>query len=310
MMGIVTLHLFSYAGMGHHWIPRLCTSCVVGFVFISGYFGVKFSLTKLAKLYGVALFCATWCGVSVWMNGGSARGCLESIVSHLRVWWFVNAYIMLMLMAPMINYAMESSSRDKLLEISAPILILVFGWEFLTIVPSIREWIPADRGFGTHSGLTLVGIYVASRLYRLLNIEQKLSGRMWLFGWVVSGVICALNFGKYNSPFALIFAAASFALMKRLGETKLYGKFSSLGDVCVFLGPSMLSVYLLHVGGVIHLLWLKPVTASGIGKWLTALGVPTYPRLFLAIIIVFAICVVVDLARRAGLSSLKRIIMR
>lgn len=109
MMGIVTIHLFSHVGMGHHWIPRLCTTCVVGFVFISGYFGIKFSWQKVVKIYGVALFCALWCGVSIWMNEGGAKG-LYSIVSCLRVWWFVNAYIMLMLMTPIVERETKRTS--------------------------------------------------------------------------------------------------------------------------------------------------------------------------------------------------------
>ncbi len=64
MLGIVALHEYSYVGMGHNWVPRLLTSCVVGFVFISGYYGVKLSLAKLAKLYGVAIFCAAWFALS------------------------------------------------------------------------------------------------------------------------------------------------------------------------------------------------------------------------------------------------------
>ena len=41
MLFIVVLHVFSYVGLGHTWLPRLCTTGVVGFVFITGYFGLR-----------------------------------------------------------------------------------------------------------------------------------------------------------------------------------------------------------------------------------------------------------------------------
>lgn len=67
MLGIVVLHEYSYVGMGHNWLPRLFHTCVVGFVFISGYYGVKLSFAKFARLYGVAIFCATWFALSAFI---------------------------------------------------------------------------------------------------------------------------------------------------------------------------------------------------------------------------------------------------
>lgn len=74
MLGIVIIHEYSYVGLGHNWVARLLTSCVVGFVFISGYYGVKLSFAKFAKLYGVAIFCAAWFALSAFISTQGGGG--------------------------------------------------------------------------------------------------------------------------------------------------------------------------------------------------------------------------------------------
>lgn len=300
MLGIVVIHQYSYVGWGHHWIPRLLTSCVVGFVFISGYYGVRLSMGKLAKVYGVALFCAVWFGIHVAIVGEG--GGIRAIIDHLRVWWFVNAYIMLMLFSPLINQALTTcENRRGLLRVALPVLFVVFIWSFLCIVPGIKEIMPGDRSFGTHNGVTLIGIYIGARLFRLLQLEEKLPRWGWGLVWVVSGFFCACNLGKYNSPFALTFAAASFTLFKQLGESKFYHYLKGLGAVCLFLGPSMLSVYLLHVGGVVTFLGFGTLTTEPCFEALCEKGLAPTAALWAVIILSFVACVGIDLLRRAGL---------
>ena len=58
MFGICLLHAISQAGHNIAWAANMLMWCVPGFMFISGWFGIKFSIGKALKLYGISLYCA------------------------------------------------------------------------------------------------------------------------------------------------------------------------------------------------------------------------------------------------------------
>ena len=74
MFGICFLHAVGFGGHGEPWVCNVFASCVVGFVFISGWFGVRFSWGKIAKLYGVGMYAAVVFGILVHVTGMAADG--------------------------------------------------------------------------------------------------------------------------------------------------------------------------------------------------------------------------------------------
>lgn len=76
MFGICLLHTIGFGGYAAPWMQNILSSCVVGFVFISGWFGVKFSCRKLVKLYGIGLYCAMVFGILSVIGVGGGRGSL------------------------------------------------------------------------------------------------------------------------------------------------------------------------------------------------------------------------------------------
>ena len=58
MFGICLLHSITQAGHNVAWAANMLSWCVPGFMFISGWFGIKFSIGKVFKLYGISLYCA------------------------------------------------------------------------------------------------------------------------------------------------------------------------------------------------------------------------------------------------------------
>ena len=60
MFGVCLLHALDQGGYAdpHRGLDNLMTPSVVGFLFISGWFGVKLKLRSLAKLIGIGLYCA------------------------------------------------------------------------------------------------------------------------------------------------------------------------------------------------------------------------------------------------------------
>ena len=71
--GIVWLHSIGFGMPGkEEWLRSMLLPCVVGFVFISGWYGVRFSFKKIVRLYGVVGY-AILIGSLVrclWQGGG------------------------------------------------------------------------------------------------------------------------------------------------------------------------------------------------------------------------------------------------
>lgn len=77
---------------------------VDAFVAISGWFGIRFSIKKFVSLYGVILFYSVIGCVSWWLLDRSTFG-VESV--RVTGGWFGGSYLMLMLMAPLLNGAVD-----------------------------------------------------------------------------------------------------------------------------------------------------------------------------------------------------------
>ena len=70
MYGICLLHTVNFGGYQKWWLANVLYTCVVGFVFISGWFGIRFSWMKLAKLYGIGCYCAVISNIFAIFRGG------------------------------------------------------------------------------------------------------------------------------------------------------------------------------------------------------------------------------------------------
>lgn len=292
MFGICLLHSITHGGHNIAWIANMLSWCVPGFMFISGWYGIKFSIGKVFRLYGISLYCAAVFVVfdSVVL---SSVGCLLWSDCLLRVYkitigqWFLNAYVVVMCFVPIINLAIDRMIIKELY----PLVFLVFGWSFATTLP-INGFIPSSAGLTAYSSLTLLGVYVVARFFRKLHDEggrffKIVSNKMvMLLILGVSLVMAAIGLGDYNSPFAVAIAGSVFFIFMNLTVP------SWLGKVCVWLGPSMFSVYLSHSHGY----------AWGYFKimenYLLANSVPVSMVYVLTAIVVFIVCIVADLPRR------------
>ena len=107
MFGICLLHSISQAGHNVSWANNCFSWCVTAFAFISGWFGMRFSFMKLTKLYGVSLYCAAViCIVNAVFGYGD--GCLKYIWDVAVGQWYLNAYAILLCLAPILNEGCRS----------------------------------------------------------------------------------------------------------------------------------------------------------------------------------------------------------
>ena len=282
MAGVVMLHALTQGGYAdaHRGLDNLMTPSVVGFVFISGYFGIKCKLKSLLKLLGV--------GLSSWMVLAIVSGRFNSSFGICGFWWFLWMYLALMALTPIANTLFNGNSSRGIMYKALPLLLVVFVWSYAaTKIPVLKTVVPSVNGFSPFGVLTFLAVYVAARVSRLY--EDRLQTK-WLFmSAVVSGAFCWIGFYHYNSPFALIFAGSMFYLVKRMPVANVGG---FVGKMILAISPSMFSVYLLHTN-VLGFEMLRKMEdslmASAWNYWLMSFTVSS---------VIFVVGVVLDMPRR------------
>lgn len=284
VFGICFLHSVSQGIYKIGWLVNSLLFCVDGFVFITGYYGASFKWSKIFRLYGTAIYT----GSVVWLIA-SYYGYIEVndwgyYLKHIKSCalnlWFFNGYIILLCFTPIIEKILLNKDRIRVL---LPILLLVFGWAFLGSSPYLSSFLPKATSVGAYSGLTLLGVYVCGRLARMFEVKATL--KKWQMTLLSLGclVICMLGFGNYASPFAVLLSMSLFYYFKLQSSRKFIQKTINL------LGPSLLSVYLLH-SNKIGFMAIKDIET-----WLPFRGVL---GCFCCAILIFCSCLILDIPRR------------
>lgn len=259
MFGICLLHVQTAAGGGR--LTSVLVSCVPGFVMISGWFGIRFSWRKIFMLYGVAVYASLVIPLvgGVWTPSAYWR-------EALRLWnvrldsvspsgfWFLHAYAVMSVLAIPVEMVLEGElTREKarrLRQISVPVLIVVFGWGFLTKFNALAPLVPTVNGLQAFSPITLFASYLVGRN---LVVWEKLNGKV---RWKLSAVCFLVSFTLlavaktylcgYNSLVSVVLAVSAFLLFREIRVPERFGK------VILLISPSMFAVYLIHT----HMYWV------------------------------------------------------
>lgn len=289
MFGICLLHSITFSDHVRPWLANILLSCVNGFVLISGWHGIRFTPSKALRLYGTSLYAA----LVVWGIGWGRAGTMLGVTGGLQVvWgqckapWFLNAYLFLMLLAPLVDAALKHLDDRRLPYVVFPFFVLTFGWSFGHELPILSAVLPTTPGLGNYTGLTLLCVYVFGGLCRRLGVE-RISLKVLLIILLPLLLLTAIGMGDYASPFATLLATTTFLLFKRMN-------LSAWGSRVVFaLAPSMFSVYLLHTNqvGISFMLRVQEILLAG--GW-----VPLYLAFSLSALVIFVVAVLVDLFRR------------
>lgn len=253
MFGVCLLHALGHGGYvdAHRGLDNLMCSSVVGFVFISGWFGIKLTARHVLRLMGIALYCAFAHLVAYdWIFCGR----FDLAFSAKNFWlvfvagpWFLWCYFALMLVAPLLDPLFTTSTDGekgdlKVLWRVLPTVLMVFGWSYAaTKIPVLKKWLPHIGGFDDYGVLTFIGIYLVARTCRHYSIERWLSIRRLLLISVLAAPFCWIGMGHYHSPFALVFAASVFFLFRRVNVRD-----GRLARCILWLSGSTFSIYLLH----------------------------------------------------------------
>ncbi len=242
MFGICLLHCVGMDGR-FPWLQAVLCSCVNGFVFISGYYGIRFMPSKVLRLYTTTVFCGLILLSIVLFLGvhcPSGSALRDMIFGH----WFLPAYVFLMCFAPLVQFVLDRVPVGRWPAFFLPILTLTHGWSFVCETP-IGYLLP-QAPTGNYFGLTLLSVYIVARILRmgggvvLLKVWHALVAMVVVIGLLKAGTLVGMNFGVYSSVLATALAVLTFFLFQTI-PWPLW-----LQRACTWIGPSMFAVYVFH----------------------------------------------------------------
>ena len=249
MFGIVFIHS-AYCSIGSFtWENAIGKWCVDGFVLISGFCGIRrFSVVKVLKLYATMAFLVAYIGLISCLLGWY-RLTLVGMIDSIKGYWFVHAYVVVMLLAPIINVAAEREDRKVLLY---PFVSVVLLWGLASELPILNKVLWKTAGIESYSGLTLAAVYAVGRICKVDEWNKRIkpvwalcllpvlwgvvcigirnSEGAWIQGWL----------GNYSSPFSVMIAVMVLVLSTRIKLPLWFGR------VVILVSASMFPVYIIH----------------------------------------------------------------
>lgn len=216
------------------------------FVLISGWFGIKFSLKRLAGFVFQSIFVITVVYAVGLLLGRADLG-VGQIADCLflgEYGWFIKAYLGLYIFSPILNSFVKTVNQRQFL------LVLICFYSFQTVYSCLSQGARfIESGYSTFS---FCGLYLLAQYIR--NYGQSLlvkSGRIFVSSisiLVVSSSMTATNVGggkilqavlTYTNPFNIL---ASLGLI--LFVVRLKPRYNRLLN---FIAASTFAVYLCHM---------------------------------------------------------------
>lgn len=288
------------------WSCYLTWTCVNLFVLISGWFAVRPTRKKVASyVFNVLFFSLGILVVALIM--GKAVLTEETVLSSIvwvKYYWFLGAYLVLMIFAPALNSYCESASRRNL-EI---MLLAFFGVQFLyDCTYALHSFSMFNEGY---SPISFLGLYVLGRYMRLYNPRFTKWSKWTDLGIVLAiltifTAICVPLTGSvrmhwiigtclYTSPNVLLCTVFIFLF---------FSKLNFQNRIVNWLAASAFAVYLLHTHFLVIGEYFKPM---GKRLWHESSGLEFTIGVVLFLVFWFGAAVILDQLRKYAWRLLNR----
>lgn len=219
-------------------LPQLLTHSIgkLGvpvFVFISGWYGLRFRRERFREMMAMCLFYSIVSCIGGWLLYGQFR--FWELIFPVNLWWFMSAYLCLYILSPGISHFTDTYGKWQVLMAVLIVIYIAYGDYFVK---------SANIG-----GLfQMFGMYLGARWMRLYLAEWLDKwGHVLLFGLIVFrvglitgsyytghlGLLPYLN--SYVNPMTILIAAGIFIC---------FSKISFYSSVMNRLSASSLAVYL------------------------------------------------------------------
>ena len=239
MLGICAIHAVHQGPIPTPRWSCLLDVCIGGFVFLSGWFGVRPSVRKILELCFQGFYGSCIAIIGLYIITGEWN--LLWIGKIFRGYWFLWTYIGLMAFAPTLNILVSEFMQGNSMARNSIYLLLfaAFGWGFGGHIPYVHKIIGIPVGFGMNGIVSFIGIYIAARLFRLLEVNLSLCKSLVLAFVATIGVFM-FRYGGTTSPFSLLAAASAVVIFRKVVIP------CWLSKLLAWVTPSVFAVYLLH----------------------------------------------------------------
>jgi len=232
----------------------LNTFCVIGvncFIFISGYYGMKFKLNTLISFVIQAIFYSVIIyfifNIFFYKNDDLLNRQLIQVFLPITFgnWWFLSAYVGIYLLSPIINKGLDYLTQYQFIVIFS----ILFYFGFISSVYSPNYF--TGSGFNIN---TLLLVYITARFCKrffdkidkafiLYILFLIFSFGLIYFAFISGKQYLSWRLVAYNSPLILILSILFFYSFKNLKiKSKLINR----------LTPYIFGVYLIHDSPQIH----------------------------------------------------------
>lgn len=191
-------------------------------MFISGYYGIRFSIGKTVSLVYMAFFCFVTGTIVKYLVWGSIDW--GNVLKHFLPistgrWWFMTGYVMVYLISPFINKGIEEIQRKDFTHL----LLLMTGLEVFSIIT-----LQANSGSNFYG---LLYIYVLGRYMRKYDIRfgRKVNVLVYVSCLAILSFLLYIFFVLpqpynklffvtlgYNNPLIIIMAITLFFVIRDL----------------------------------------------------------------------------------------------
>ncbi len=214
------------------------------FVLISGWFGIRASVRGFCRYLFTCLFFCLGVNVVCCLHPALQADSLRMIYDRMELNWFVKAYMLLYILAPVLNAFVTTASRRT----QERVLIGFFA------VQTLFGWMTGSAGYFVqgYSPLAFVGLYLLARYVAIFRPRWSRGGaKTWFALYIgisavqsIIGIVAMRIVGvatdrliSYINPLVI---AASLALL--LGFRELHFRSRQVN----WLARSSFAVFLLH----------------------------------------------------------------
>lgn len=245
---------------------------VTGFIFISGYYGIKMSLSKWLNFLFLLLFYALLLSFATGFNIVKAK----MLYHCFDWWWFISGYMVVCLVAPFIETAINTIHRDTFRNIALAFLLLNYF---------------AHMSFNDHTAVFLLSVYVIARYIKTYSpafimhyyIIIGVTCTILFVGFPIVGIFLGLNFNqitKWYSANNILILGICCSLVLFASKHYMYNKYIN------WMASSAIAIYLItdyeYIRVYLYPRLLEPVL-NGYG--------------FIYILLISLICILIDKIR-------------
>ena len=221
--------------------------CVNAFILISGWYGIKVRAIRFIELLFQVFFVSITTYLAMRMLGQTqsmnVNGWLEMILIKHRGYWFVKAYIILYLFAPVLSVFVQNVSRKYL-------KIFLMAFFMVQIVYGFYHY--GGWYAGGYSPLSFMGLYVLARYMRLYPSKFTQFGKYTDISlYIVISVFTAVSSLALTYMFdrggtVLFLYSSPLVILSSVFFFLFFTKLSFYSRIVNWAAASCFAVYLVH----------------------------------------------------------------